>query len=149
MPIPCRDPARPDQSRRTNRHGTVPKTRSMNMDHDLHDEPTRPAHHVQRPFKSHETCIRHPCGQAGQPKASRLRDRQDNIKALAGRPSSCHPACLLFTITSEQDNGGHRARTIANSVSHLRMLQGKLRPKPTMRLVEPDGIEPTTSSLQS
>ena len=33
----------------------------------------------------------------------------------------CHPACLLFTITSEQDNGGHRARTIANSVSHLRM----------------------------
>ena len=143
MPIPCRDPARPDQSRRTNRHGTVPKTRSMNMDHDLHDEPTRPAHHVQRPFKSHETCIRHPCGQAGQPKASRLRDRQDNIKALAGRPSSCHPACLLFTITSEQDNGGHKhapLQTLSLIYGCFARHQG---------LVEPDGIEPTTSSLQS
>ena len=99
----------------------------MNTDHDLHGKPTRPAYHVQRPFKSHETCVRHPCGQAGQPKASRLRDRHDNIKALAGRPSSCHPACLLFTITSEQDNGGPKASTIAISVSHLRMFRSTPR----------------------
>ena len=30
-------------------------------------------------------------------------------------PAPCHPACLLFTITSEQDNGGQKAHTIANS----------------------------------
>lgn len=127
MPIPCRSPsARPDHLRRSNRHGTVPKTRSMNMDHDLHDEPTRPAHHGQRPFKSHETCLRHPCGQAGQPKALRLRDRHDTRTSLRN-PAPCHPACLLFTITSEQDNGGRKARTIANSVSHLRMFRSTPR----------------------
>jgi hypothetical protein len=40
-------------------------------------------------------------------------------------PSSCHPACLLFTITSEQDNRRLKDSTVANHVSHPRMLQGK------------------------
>lgn len=44
-------------------------------------------------------------------------------KRPEGPSAPCHPACLLFTITSEQDNGGHKARTIANSVSHLRMFR--------------------------
>ena len=83
---------------------------------------------VQRPFKSHETCLQHPCGQAGQPKASRLRHRHDNIKALAGRPSSCHPACLLFTITSEQDNGGHKHAPLQTLSLISECYQGKFRP---------------------
>ncbi|SCM71970.1 hypothetical protein KL86PLE_60339 [uncultured Pleomorphomonas sp.] len=59
---------------------------------------------VQRPFKSHETCHRHPCGQAGQSKPCGP-NRHDN-QVPRGLPAPCHPACLLFTITSEQDNGG-------------------------------------------
>lgn len=90
MPIPCITNARPDRLRRDSRHGTVPKTRSMATDHDLHDEPTRPAHHVQRPFKSHETCSRHPCGQAGQTKpcGSIRHDTSKSLRTLSAMPSS-------------------------------------------------------------
>ena len=124
MPIPCRDPARPNHLRRSNRHGTVPKTRSMNT----RTRSTRLSqlgrpNRVQRPFKITRDMPPTPLRSSGADQNLTAPDRHDNITALTGLPSSCHQACLLFTITSEQDNGGPKARTIAISVSHLRMFR--------------------------
>ncbi len=84
---------------------------------------------VQRPFKSHETCQRHPCGQAGQPDPH-------GSEPTRQLHSPCGPSVIMpSSMSSLHDNkrtGQQRPKhTIAISVSHLRMLLGKLRPKPT------------------
>ena len=66
--------------------------------------------------------FRHPCGQAGQPKALRLRDRHDiqtPRRTLSVMPSS------MSSLHDNKRTGQwrHKARTIANSVSHLRMFR--------------------------
>lgn len=95
--------------------------------------------------KDHSNHTRHatdtPAVKRGSPKPCGS-GTDTTSKRPEGPSAPCHPACLLFTITSEQDNGGPKARTIANSVSHLRMFRS------TPKMVEPARFLPKARPIK-
>ena len=80
---------------------------------------------VQRPFKSHETCQRHPCGQAGQPKP--CGSNRHDIQAPRRTPSAMPSSMSSLHDNKRTGQWRHKASTIAKSVSHLRMLRSTPR----------------------
>lgn len=97
MPIPCNTFARPDSLRRSSRHGTVPKTRSMNMKFTIYTiEPTRPAQSCPKTIQiTRDMLSDTPAVKRGSPNLA-VRDRHDiqapfqDLSAMPSSMSSLH-----------------------------------------------------------
>lgn len=108
MPIPCKSPsARPDHFQRSNRHGAVPKTRPMNTGSRSPWRANSAGSPCPKTIQITRDMPQTPLRSSGAAQTLRLgTDIASNRSCELSAP--CHPACLLFTITSEQDNGGHK-----------------------------------------